>query len=294
VFNLLDAKQFEAAFIRWMQGLCPTLAGQLIPIDGKSLRRSYSNDDPMLHLVSAWDSTRGVVLGQIKTKAKSNEITAIPALIDSLDVQGATISIDAMGCQHAIVDKIIEKKADYVIAVKENQPSLARAIAGLFDKAASEGTSPLELAIEIDKGHSRLETRRCIVAKNVEDLGGLEKTWTGLKSVALIESTREVVNGKFKGKCTTERRYYISSLELGASQCNALVRAHWGIENSCHWILDVVFREDDCRIREGHGAQGNRAMFSLDIRSIGIYTTSFPQELMSGSCSLLSVTSSLA
>jgi predicted transposase YbfD/YdcC len=255
VFNLLDAKQFEACFIGWMQQLCPSLAGQLIPIDGKSVCGSHDGAQGAIHLVSAWHSAAGLVLGQVKTAAKSNEITAIPQLLDALDVRGATVTIDAMGCQHAIIDKIVDKGADYIVAVKNNQPTLAQAVESLFD-AADAGVSDgrLQQDITIDKGHGRIETRRCLVAHDLSAMGKHLQAWKGLRSVVMVQSTREAVNGKNKGDCTTEWRYYISSLDLDASEFNAKVRAHWSIENSCHWVLDMAFDEDDCRIRAGDGA----------------------------------------
>ena len=256
VFALLDAKRFEACFIDWMRQLCPSLAGQLIPIDGKSLRGSHDGSVNMAHLVSAWHSSAGMVLGQVKTAAKSNEITAIPELLDALDVKGATITIDAMGCQHEIVEKIVEKKADYIVAVKNNQPSLAQAAESLFD-ATDEGVREgrLKQDITIDKDHGRLETRRCVVAHELSAMGKQAQAWPGLKSVVMVESTREFINGRDKGKASTEWRYYISSHQLDASEFNRTVRAHWSIENSFHWVLDMTFDEDDCRIRAGHGTQ---------------------------------------
>ncbi len=256
VFNLLDARQFEACFIGWMQQLCPSLRGQLVPIDGKSVCGSHDGAQGAIHLVSAWHSAAGLVLGQVKTAAKSNEITAIPQLLDALDVRGATVTIDAMGCQHAIIDKIVEKEADYIVAVKNNQPTLAQAVESMF-KAVDAGVHDgrLQQDITIDKGHGRIETRRCVVAHDLSAMGEQPQAWKGLRSVVMVQSTREAVNGKNKGDKTTEWRYYISSLALGASEFNAKVRAHWSIENSCHWVLDMAFDEDDCRIRAGHGAQ---------------------------------------
>jgi predicted transposase YbfD/YdcC len=256
VFSLLDAQSFEACFIRWMQDLCPSLKGQLIPIDGKSVRGSHDGGEDMTHLVSAWHSAAGLVLGQVKTSAKSNEITAIPELLDALDVRGATITIDAMGCQHAIIEKILEKEANYIVAVKNNQPSLAQAVESLFnatDAGVCAGT--LEQDVTIDKDHGRLDTRRCVVAQDLSAMGKQCQTWPSLASVVLVESTREMVNGKQKGERSTEWRYYISNLRLDASEFNRTIRGHWGIENSCHWVLDMAFAEDDCRIRAGDGAQ---------------------------------------
>lgn len=256
VFNLLDARQFEACFICWMQQLCPSLKGQLVPIDGKTVCGSHDGAQGAIHLVSAWHSAAGLVLGQVKTAHKSNEITAIPQLLDALDVRGATITIDAMGCQHAIIDKIVEKGADYIVAVKNNQPTLAQAVESMFD-AVDTGVHDgrLQQDVSIEKGHGRIETRRCVVANDLIAMGNHPQEWNGLQSVVMVQSTREAVNGKNKGDKTTEWRYYISSLALDASEFNAKVRAHWGIENSCHWVLDMTFDEDDCRIRAGHGAQ---------------------------------------
>jgi predicted transposase YbfD/YdcC len=257
VFSLLDPKHFEACFVRWMQALCPALAaGELIAIDGKSVRRSHDGSTRMTHLVSAWHQARGLVLGQIKTEAKSNEIKAIPELIDALQVQGAVITIDAVGCQHAVVQAIVAKQADYIIAVKNNQPSLAQAVEELFDaNDRGELTEPLDDATHVDKGHGRLETRHCTVAHDLSALGEVAQPWRGLRSVVRIRSTREIVSGKGRGEVSTEWRYYISSTTWSAAKFEAAVRTHWGIENSCHWVLDMTFHEDDCRIRVGDGAE---------------------------------------
>jgi predicted transposase YbfD/YdcC len=256
VFSLLDAQRFEACFVAWTKALCPNLEQQLIPIDGKSIRRSHNGPSRMAHLVSAWHTERGMVLAQVKTAAKSNEITAIPELLDALDVQGAIITIDAMGCQRAVVDKIVARRADYIIGVKDNQPLLAQAIEKLFDAHdAKASAAPLAHHSSVDKGHGRVEVRNCTVAHALQCLGEHGQPWTGLRSVVRVHSTREAVNGKAKGERSVECRYYISTLALSADAFNAAIRAHWGIENSCHWVLDMAFGEDDCRIRTGDGAQ---------------------------------------
>jgi predicted transposase YbfD/YdcC len=256
VFCLLDANGFEACFIRWMRSLCPSLAGEVIPIDGKSVRRSYDGAERMVHLVSAWHTLAGAILGQVKTDSKSNEITAIPELLDALHLEGATVTLDAMGCQHAIVEKIREKKADYIVAVKDNQPTLSQALQEWF---AAVDVGKLDRScwetVDTDKGHGRVEMRRCVVTHDVDWLKELGQDWAGINSLAMVEATREMVNGRNKGQCSIERRYYISSLPAKAASFNQKIRAHWGIENSLHWVLDVAFNEDDCRIRMGDGAQ---------------------------------------
>ena len=255
VFSLLKAKGFKANFLCWMQQLCPSLAGQVIPLDGKSLCGSHDTGANMTHLVSALHSGAGLVLGQVRTAVKSNEITAVLQLLDALDVKGVTITIDAMGCQHEIVRKIVHKQAHYIVAVKNNPPSLASAVESLFeatDGGVHEG--PLQQDITLDKDHSQLETRRCVDAHDLCPIDQQAQAWPGLKSVVMIESKREFINGRDKGKSSTEWRYYISSLQLEAAEFNRQVRAHLAIDKLS---LDnrYAFAEDDCRIRVGDGTQ---------------------------------------
>jgi predicted transposase YbfD/YdcC len=256
VFSLLDASRFESCFIGWMHGLCPNLRDQVVPVDGKSVRGSHDGLQRMAHLVSAWHTERGMVLGQIKTRAKSNEITAVPQLLDGMDIEGAIITIDAMGCQREVVQKIVDKQAHYIIGVKNNQPNLAQAIEMVFDAQDAKAQGSVNNQhTSVEKDHGRLETRCCTVMDYLQLGRATEPSWAGLQSVVRIQSTREVVNGKNKGNTSQDTRYYISSLTMSAEQFNAAVRAHWGIENSCHWVLDMTFDEDDCRIRVGDGAQ---------------------------------------
>lgn len=256
VFSMLDAQQFEACFMRWTNSLCPSLQGQHIAIDGKCVRGSHDGKQSAIHLVSAWSSLSGLTLAQVKTADKSNEITAIPELLDAMDIKGSVITIDAMGCQHDIATKIIEHGADYVLGVKDNQPGLAQAITEWFDAADSGSMDrPFWQDTQIEKDHGRIETRRCLVTNDVSWLKDQNQQWCGIQSLIMVESTREVIGRNSTGHISKERRYYISSLPAKAALLGKTVRAHWGIENSVHWILDVAFREDDCRIRVGEAPQ---------------------------------------
>ena len=256
VFSMLDAQQFEACFMRWTGGLCPAFKGRHIAIDGKCVRGSHDGAQSAIHLVSAFSSASGLTLAQVKTADKSNEITAIPELLDALDINGSVITIDAMGCQHSIAEKIIERGGDYVLGVKDNQPGLAQAVT-LWFNAADAGTMdrPFWDNIQVEKDHGRIETRRCLVTNDIDWLKEQNQHWCGLQSLIMIESTREIIGRNSTGHISKERRYYISSLPAKAALLGKTVRAHWGIENSVHWILDVAFREDDCRIRVGEAPQ---------------------------------------
>lgn len=251
VFSMLDAKCFEGCFMRWVGGLCQGLEGKVVAIDGKTVRRSHRLGRGAIHLVSAYCGALRVSLGQVKTEAKSNEITAIPELLEALLLKGAVVTIDAMGCQHAIAQKIVQGGADYVLTVKDNQPTLSEALRELFAAHDARGlkTVHFDEHIEIGKDHGRIETRRCVVSEDIQWLVQRER-WCGIRSVAMIESTRQI--GEHS---STERRYYISSLGADATRLGKAIREHWGIENSMHWVLDVAFGEDQCRARVKNAAQ---------------------------------------
>lgn len=252
VFAALDNKSFQACFTRWVSTICTSLAGEVVALDGKTLRGSHQRGagKSAIHVVSAFVSGRGITLGQLSTDAKSNEITAIPVLLDMLDVKGSTVTIDAMGCQTAIATKIIEKGAHYVLGLKGNQEKLAEQVIDFFEIAEQEGYKNLVAVEDIcyDKGHGRVETRRCVALSAVH----LENTeaWTGLGSMVMVESTREIGDQR-----TCEKRFYISSMAPDSRAVANVIRSHWGIENQLHWCLDVTFNEDGCRVRTGNAAE---------------------------------------
>jgi len=248
LYASLCPEQFSQCFVSWVSQVSQITSGELIAIDGKTLRGSFDKHDKKaaIHMVSAWSAENGLALGQVKTDDKSNEITAIPALLELLETSGAIISIDAMGCQKSIAKKIIDRKADYILALKSNQPALMEQVLGAFD-----AIEPASVAESIEKGHGRIETRKCTL---VTDLGLIDETlnWPSLNAVVRIESTRE---DALSGTRTTQTRYYISSLKAPAQRFNQLIRQHWGIENTLHWTLDVTFAEDRSRIRRKNGDQ---------------------------------------
>ena len=245
----LEPEQFRACFIAWAASL-QTTPGEVIAIDGKTLCNSadVTTSTAEIHMVSAFGTDSRLVLAQQKVAEKSNEITAIPALLDLLDVTGHTITIDAMGCQRSIAKKIRDKGADYVLALKGNQGRLNDDVRLFFE---SEAAKPVSMAIsdtysESDAGHGRIESRKCIVSNQLDWLEQ-KSLWAGLTSIAMIEETRE-----FKGCISVDRRFFISSLSANAKQIAQTVRAHWAIENTLHWTLDVVFNEDQSTVRKDH------------------------------------------
>lgn len=253
IFSLLSPEEFSKCFIEWVRSLATKVEG-VVAIDGKTLRRSFdsaSKKNP-LHMVSAWSSANELVLGQIRTAAKSNEITAIPELLKMLDLEGSIVTIDAMGCQKTIAQTILDAKADYVLALKGNQGNTLDAVQHLFsweEKNGYSGISHTEYNT-VEKDHGRIETRHVVSLAIPEEIEVLNE-WPDLKSVTMVMSKREVL-GK---EPSEERRFYLSSLEAEAEILGPVIRSHWGIENSLHWSLDVTFREDLARNRKGHSAE---------------------------------------
>lgn len=254
VFARLDPAVFEQRFLAWVRHLASAAAGRLVAIDGKTLRRSFdaAAQRAALHMVSAWCESNQTVLGQVVTDAKSNEITAIPQLLELLDLDKAVVTTDAMGCQKAIAEKIIAGGADYILQVKGNQPHLEKNLVEVFDECRQNDPQAVahDYVEHVDKGHGRRETRRCWMTTDVRWLPGGE-AWPNLSSFACVESVR-----KSGTQLQTDRRYFISSVEKrDATRMLARIRGHWGIENRLHWCLDVTFNEDQRRIRRGHAAE---------------------------------------
>lgn len=245
-FRAIDARQFQRLFVQWIRAwLSPDVTNQVVAIDGKTLRGSHDSDLLPIHLVSAFASAAGIVLGQIKTQEKSNEITAIPELLDWLDVRGATVTIDAMGCQKAIAEKIIDKGGDYLLALKGNQGNLHDDVRLHFAHPDVSSLANMTTTETYDKGHGRVEVRRCRVSTDIAWLKQRHPEWHKLTSIVAIDSERHVGESVAK-----ETRYFISSKAATAEQLLAAVRLHWGIENQLHWVLDMSFGEDQSRIRK--------------------------------------------
>ena len=250
VFAALDPAQFAEAFTAWTQSLRESLAGEIVALDGKTLRRSGGAQQSPVHLVSAWAAGNRLVLGQLRTAQKSNEITAVPELLRRLELAGCIVTLDAMGCQKTIAREIHEADADYVLALKANHEILHGEIQTFLDDALENPAHRPEASRSqtVEKDHGRLETRRYLCTGKLDWLADRSQ-WAALRSVAVVEAERTI------GKQTTrERRYYLSSLPPEAPELARAIRGHWGIENSLHWVLDVALREDDCRVRTGHAA----------------------------------------
>jgi predicted transposase YbfD/YdcC len=257
VFAQISPAAFQECFIEWVRDVAGTIKG-VIAIDGKTLRRSHDRvlGKKAIHMVSAWAAENSLVLGQVKTDEKSNEITAIPELLQLLDINGCIVTIDAMGCQKAIAAQIIDQNGDYVLALKGNQSGLHEAVEAVFQQADSLGYKdyPVDYFETSEKSRNRVETRRHWTLE-CEGLFEHTKLWEGLNIIGMVECERTVHK-----QTTIEYRYYIGSIENNAQLFGKSVRDHWGIENKLHWRLDMGFREDESRIRKGHSAENFAVM----------------------------------
>jgi predicted transposase YbfD/YdcC len=254
LFAALDPEKLQECFVSWVKALAGLKEGEIIPIDGKTVRHSYDRGGKKgaIHMVSAWASQNRLVLGQVKVDEKSNEITAIPQLLKVLDIKGCIVTIDAMGAQKEIAKQIIEQGGDYVLSLKGNQGNIHKDVEQLFEWALKTEFRDIshEFHQTIDGGHGRLEIRRYWLLDGVKHLidGG---RWTGLKRVGMVESQRRLTGQE----TTIERRYYLVSLDGNVERFAQSVRSHWGIENQLHWVLDVAFNEDFSRIRKDHAPE---------------------------------------
>jgi len=247
VFSAIDFEKLSECFVEWTQSISHLTPGEVIAIDGKRLRGSHdkANGKKAIHMVSAFACTNGISLGQVVTDKKSNEITAIPKLLELLAIKGCTVTIDAMGCQKDIASKILSKEANYILAIKENQAELYAQTTKLFSI-----TQPTSFYETVDTEHNRVETRRCDVLDDFTFFDDKEQ-WPGAKTLIRISSERY---NKLTTKTETETRYYLSSCEPVAKVLNQSIRDHWKIENNLHWVLDVRFNEDKNRKRTGQSA----------------------------------------
>jgi predicted transposase YbfD/YdcC len=280
VFAALDPKEFLDCFLRWTQSLRQAVHQEIVALDGKALRRAMNKQENLKYVVSAWAESNNLVLGQLKVVDKSNEITALPELLRVLELSGCIVTLDAMGCQKKIAKEIIEADADYVLALKGNQETVHEEVKSFLDATIVEAQAPrppgapvpkaaatLAHVQTVEKDHGRIEIRDYYQSDQLSWFADLDK-WEGLKSVGVVQSTREV-----DGVKTTERRYYLASLALNAEVFARAVRSHWGVENKLHWVMDVCFHEDQSRARTGHAAENLATLRRLALNMLKKETT---------------------
>lgn len=259
VFAKIDTEQFQESFRDWIAAVEERTGGEIVALDGKQLRRSHdkAKGKKAIYMVSAWASENSLVLGQQKVDDRSNEITAVPQLLDMLEVTGCIVTTDAMNCQVETAKKVIENDADYVFVVKENQPRLLETIQGLFDDPNEMRWVDTDSETTVDEKHGRTETRQCWTTSDPEYLAYIASfaDWPGLRSIGMIEARRSTKEGT-----SVKRRYFISSLESNAKRLLHAVRTYWGIENKLHWVLVLAFREDESRIRKGNGPENSAVL----------------------------------
>ena len=259
VFQALDPEKFSDCLTRWTQSVRTVLGGEVVALDGKAVRRALNRGQDPRVIVSAWATESGLLLGQRKVKSKSNEITAVPELLRALELAGCIVTADALHCQKDIAKEILEADADYVLALKGNQPAAYAEVKAFLDEAIQLDEPHLVSTQTTDKEHGRLEVRRYWQSEQIEWFAD-RQAWDGLRSVGVVEARRTV-----QGKESVERRYYLSSLKADAAKFARAVRGHWGVENSLHWVLDVVFGEDHSRARSGFAAENLAATRRLAV-----------------------------
>jgi len=270
-FALLNPVAFQQCFIDWVRAVHQTVEG-VVAVDGKTARRSHDHakGKKAIHVVSAWATANGVALGQTKVDDKSNEITAIPELLRLLDINGCLVTIDAMGCQREIAQSILDAGADYLLAVKDNQQTLCEDVEQEFNEAMADDFAHMECQHyeTLEKGHGRIEKRQYWYTNDIEGLGTAQR-WPGLAGMAMCRATRTV-----KGETSVENRYFITSgVHRDVIKIAAAIRAHWQVENSLHWVLDVAFNEDQCRIRTGYAAENLATIRRLALNVLKTNTT---------------------
>lgn len=252
VIKMIDPKALNASFIAWVNQLRASKGYEQIAIDGKTLKHSRDGEKHnALHSISAWCQSSGLVLGQLKSEGKKNEHAGVLELLDLLNISGVVITVDAMNSQKKIAEKIIEKQADYIFCIKDNHKQFKQELESYFHKIKRDDEQQILYSEQHDVGHGRIETRRCEVL-TVSDWLEHAQSWKNIQQVIRIERTRI---DKKTGLSCTEEQYYISSLNATAEQFSHYIRQHWGIENQVHWLLDVIYKEDDCRIRKDYGAE---------------------------------------
>jgi predicted transposase YbfD/YdcC len=279
LFAALKPAQFLECFLGWTQSLRTAIAGEIVAIDGKALRRALRKGQSAQYIVNAWAHQNGLVLGQLKVADKSNEITAVPQLLRALELAGCIVTVDAMGCQKKIAKEIVESDADYVLALKGNQETVHEEVKSYLDdaiarqahlpprKPAAKDLPELDYFQTVEKDHGRIETRRYWQSDRLDWFADRSK-WEKLTSVGVVESVREV-----DGEVKIERRYYLSSLPRGVQRFAAAVRGHWGVENQLHWVLDVCFGEDQSRARTGYAAENLATLRRLALNVLRRETT---------------------
>lgn len=259
LFQALDQRQLADSLSRWTQSVRTVLGGEVVALDGKSVRRALNRGEDFRVIVSAWATESGLLLGQRKVRDKSNEITVVPELLQALELAGCIVTADAMHCQKNIAKEILQADADYVLALKGNQGTAFAEVKSFLDDAVSRADQGLVFLETVEKGHGRLEQRRYWQTEKINWYADREQ-WEGLRSVGLVESVREI-----NGERTVERRYYLSSLPADIGRFAKAVRGHWSIENQLHWVLDVVFGEDQARARTRQAAENLAAMRRLAV-----------------------------